>query len=231
MNRLILTCEHGGNRVPPDYAALFRSRRAQQALNGHRGIDRGALDLAVRLAAALDAPLISSTVTRLLIDLNRSLHHRRLLSEFSRGLDREARQDLIALFYTPHRQKVECAIEGAIEHGAVVFHVAVHSFTPRLGGRERNADVGLLYDPGRETEQAFCVRWQRNICALGPGLRVRRNYPYLGKTDGLTTAMRRLFAPSKYRGIELELNQRLLGRAPEQTAQVLAQALTSSLAA
>jgi hypothetical protein len=37
---------------------------------------------------------------------------------------------------------------------------------------------------------------------------VRRNYPYRGWSDGLTTALRRRFAERAYVGIELEVNQR-----------------------
>jgi hypothetical protein len=40
---------------------------------------------------------------------------------------------------------------------------------------------------------------------------VRRNYPYRGNADGLTTALRRVHGADRYVGIEVELNQRLLG--------------------
>jgi hypothetical protein len=36
---------------------------------------------------------------------------------------------------------------------------------------------------------------------------LRRNYPYRGQSDGLTTALRRQFG-ARYLGIELEINQR-----------------------
>ena len=32
---LILSCEHGGNEVPREYAALFSSRKAERALANH----------------------------------------------------------------------------------------------------------------------------------------------------------------------------------------------------
>jgi hypothetical protein len=41
-------------------------------------------------------------------------------------------------------------------------------------------------------------------------LRVRRNYPYAGKGDGLTRHLRRRFPPREYVGIELEVNQRIV---------------------
>ena len=56
----------------------------------------------------------------------------------------------------------------------------------------------------------MCARWKASLAALDPGLRVRRNYPYSGKDDGLTSHLRRRFAQSDYVGIELEVNQALV---------------------
>ena len=33
-----------------------------------------------------------------------------------------------------------------------------------FGGKVRNADVGLLYDPGRAWEKALCRRWRSVAC-------------------------------------------------------------------
>ena len=71
----------------------------------------------------------------------------------------------------------------------------------------RRADVGLLYDPGRRGEAALCARWKASLAVFAPGLRVRRNYPYAGKGDGLTSHLRRQLPSSAYVGIELEVNQ------------------------
>ena len=38
-------------------------------------------------------------------------------------------------------------------------------------------------------------------------MRVRRNYPYAGKGDGLTASLRLRHPPGGYVGIELEVNQ------------------------
>jgi len=45
---------------------------------------------------------------------------------------------------------------------------------------------------------------------LAPELRVRRNYPYAGKGDGLTSHLRLHFPPRAYVGIELEVNQSIV---------------------
>ena len=85
----LVTCEHGGNRIPRRYAKAFAAHRA--LLDSHRGWDAGALALARQLAKALDAPLIRSETSRLLVDLNRSEHHRALFSAISRALPDEER--------------------------------------------------------------------------------------------------------------------------------------------
>src|SRR4029453_16292716 len=66
----------------------------------------------------------------------------------------------------------------------------------------------LLYDPGRPGEVALASAWLAALKAADPTLRLRRNYPYLGKSDGVTQTMRRLHPPDRYVGIELEVNQR-----------------------
>jgi predicted N-formylglutamate amidohydrolase len=70
--------------------------------------------------------------------------------------------------------------------------------------------VGLLYDPSRRGEAALCARWKASQSQLDPELRVRRNYPYAGKGDGLTSYLRRHFLPLAYVGIELEVNQSIV---------------------
>lgn len=209
---LVLTCEHGGNRVPRAYVDLFRSAKARLALTTHRGCDIGALALGEALERRFDVALTRSTVTRLLVDLNRSVGHRALFSEFSRGLDAQAREALLQAHYYPYRNVVRRRIADTIDAGASVVHVSVHSFVARLGGVTRNADIGLLYDSRRSRERAFCEAWQQRIQVQAPEVRVRRNYPYRGTADGLTTALRRDFSGKRYIGIELEASQAILTR-------------------
>ena len=66
----LVTCEHGGNEIPAPYIARFRAHRA--LLASHHGYDPGALAMARSLARALRALLLASTVSRLLVELNRS---------------------------------------------------------------------------------------------------------------------------------------------------------------
>ena len=205
---LIVSCEHGGREVPAAYATHFAGRDAW--LDSHRGWDPGALQLGRQLADTLGAPLHASTTTRLLIDLNRSMGHRQLFSEATRGLGRAERQAIVVGHYRPHRDAVEGEIARRIGGGERVVHVASHSFTPVLAGVVRRADVAWLYDPRRAGESALSRRWMAEFAQRAPGLRLRRNYPYQGRGDGLASWLRRRFSDEAYVGIELEVNQRFV---------------------
>jgi len=203
---ILITCEHGGNRVPPAYRFLFQ--HAHAVLAGHRGFDAGALQLARQMARRLNAHLVHATTTRLLIDLNRSARHRQLFSEFSRKLPALARANIIERFHTSYRSRTERWIAERTARGVFVYHLSCHSFTPVFAGRRRQADIGLLYDPKRASEVRWAKRWQCALHTAAPGLAVRRNYPYRGVSDGLTSHLRTQFGPTSYAGIELEVNQR-----------------------
>jgi len=179
-------------------------------LDSHRGYDAGALLMAQDLATAFDGALVTSTVSRLLVDLNRSIGHPKLFSETTRRLPPPVREEILAQYYRPYREQVERLVAQAVADGQRVIHISSHSFTPELNGKVRNADVGLLYDPARHGEVELCARWRATLAELAPSLRVRRNYPYAGKGDGLTAYLRQRFAPNTYIGIELEVNQQIV---------------------
>lgn len=210
--RLILTCEHGGNQIPEPYLPYFRG--SQSVLKTHRGWDPGALDLAKKLAGALEAELHYCEVSRLVIELNRSLGHPRLFSEFMRQAPEPIRDRAFAEMYRPYRSFVTEALKKGTKRGVRVLHVSVHSFTPNLDGVSRNADIGLLYDPSREGEKSLCRLWRTELLReirphpSFPRLAVRMNYPYRGTSDGFTTSLRKQFSGDEYLGIELEVNQR-----------------------
>jgi predicted N-formylglutamate amidohydrolase len=201
-----ITCEHGGNRIPSRYHDFFRGREA--LLRSHRGYDVGALRVARELSAALSAPLLVSTVSRLLVDLNRSLGHPRLFSEATRPISGELRHEILTRYYLPYRTKAETSIEQLIARGHRVIHISCHSFAPEMDGKVRNADLGLLYDPARAAEANLCRRWRIALKEYAAALRARMNYPYTGTADGFTVYLRRRFPVERYLGIELEINQK-----------------------
>ncbi|MCA9279228.1 MAG: N-formylglutamate amidohydrolase [Phycisphaeraceae bacterium] len=205
---VVLTCEHGGNEVPGAYSHLFAN--AQEVLLTHRGYDIGGLGVAERMSERLRVPLIASTTTRLLIDLNRSLDNPSCFSEFSRDLSESAKQEVIELFYLPYRSMVTQRIESEIRKKHRILHVSVHSFTDVLDGHVRSVDCALLFDPSRRFETEICQQWLAAM-QLEDGCNLfRYNEPYKGTDDGLTTHLRTLFDDDEYAGIEIEIRQGLL---------------------
>ena len=205
----MISCEHASRRVPRRFASLFSGQEG--VLATHRAFDQGAADLARRLAKRFACAVHLGNISRLLIDLNRSPTNRRaLFSSYSRPLAKEERSLLLACYYHPYRGKIMQQLATWINGGEPVLHLSVHSFTPILKGRARTADIGLLYDPARPNEREICRHIARLLKEGANGLRVRKNYPYLGKNDGFTAFLRKQYGPEVYAGIELEINEELL---------------------
>tara|TARA_R110002049_G_scaffold114889_3_gene266359 strand:+ start:5907 stop:6596 length:690 start_codon:yes stop_codon:yes gene_type:complete len=202
--KLVLTCEHGGNSIPKDYKTYFTGYEA--ILNSHRGYDLGTLNLFESLKPLADSSF-SSDVSRLLIELNRSLHHPNLFSEFTKSISKSDKESLINSHYLVYRNAVENTISNWISKNETVLHLSIHSFTPILNNEKRHCDIGLLYDSKKINEKIFCTSFKKEIRAIDPTLEVRYNYPYLGRADGFTTYLRKQFKQN-YLGIEIEVNQK-----------------------
>lgn len=202
---LIITCEHAGNEVPPEYANLFEG--VDEILMSHRGWDPGALQVAEFLAEGLQCSLYFCPVTRLLVEANRSINNPQLFSEYAVGLSMEERSKLLHEIYFPYRIAVEKEIEVLSKP---VVHLSIHSFTPVWNEVPRAVDIGLLFDPSRVFETDFCSRWRNNLAKILPGFSIAMNEPYKGTDDGFTTYLRTVFYDHHYAGIEVEVNQKFV---------------------
>ena len=209
----LITCEHASAHVPERFSILFSNQRAQAELSTHRASDIGALAVARKLARSLGAPLFSGTMTRLLIDLNRSPYHEHLFSEWSRKANLSDRSFLLAR-YTAYRRAVIDHVRGSRDR---VCHLSIHSFSPVFSGKTRSTDIGLLYDPSHTRESAWASK-MKTALVVDPSLCVHRNAPYRGTSDGFTKALRAQFSQNRYMGLEIEINQRLLGSASERNS-------------
>ena len=134
----------------------------QAILKTHRGFDLGALDYFKHLKPLADFSSFSK-ISRLLIELNRSLHHKNLFSEFTKELPLSAKKELIAEHYLPYRNSIENEISKHIHNSKIDKEKQIASFL-------------------KET-----------ILSKTTDFRVRYNYPYLGKMDGFTTYLRKQF--------------------------------------
>lgn len=208
--QVVITCEHASAQVPRELGGLGLP---PEVLRSHRSFDPGALPIARGLARGLGAPLYEGRWSRLVVDLNRSVDHPRVAARTVDGmpvpgnrLSPAERQQRVDAYWRPFRDQVTMDVSVGVTHGSVV-HLSVHSFVERLHGVERTNDIGLLHDPGRPREVAFCEALKAPLVAAG--LSVRRNFPYFGTTDGFTSWLRARTPPRFYVGIEIECNQRL----------------------
>jgi predicted N-formylglutamate amidohydrolase len=227
---IVVTCEHGGNRIPAPYRRWFRGR--ERLLETHRAYDPGALALARALARRFRATLVTATVSRLVVELNRSPAHRGLFSDAMLAAPPAVREDAFQRHYVPYRRKAEHAIDREVAAGRRVLHMSSHSFTPKLDGSVRRVDIALLYDPSRRWERSLCDTWRHTLREALPGWTVRRNYPYRGVSDGFTRYLRTRFADSHYAGVELEVSQKHVrdGRKWARIRQRVADALAHAIA-
>ncbi len=228
----VVTCEHGGNHIPAAYRPLFAA--AESTLKSHRGWDPGALRIGKVMSQILDTRLFFSKTSRLLIELNRSLGHRSLFSEFTASLPSEVQQAITNKYWLPYRNEVTACLDTMIQRGSRVIHLSVHSFTPVWEAKLRRTNIGLLYDPRRAGERAFCGQWKTNLRAARPDLVVHSNQPYQGKADGFTTSLRRRFdqdgsSRGEYIGVEIEINQAMIHPATAAQIKSIARLLCDGL--
>ena len=225
---VFLSCEHASNAIPKLLSRYFKGCEIQKVLETHRAYDIGAMEVWRELTHFLHyAYAIRGTYTRLAIDLNRNSDRNHRYSEYTENIS-ETEKKFLEDYFGDYRNAFLEAVrsELARKNPAPILHLSIHSFTPELNGEVRNADIGILYDPARKREAAFAKRLRENLKAYAPELRIRFNYPYLGKTDGHATALRKIFSQTKYLGFEIEMNQALLQNSnPKDIAQMLTVAL------
>ncbi|WPP50911.1 N-formylglutamate amidohydrolase [Catalinimonas niigatensis] len=203
---LILSCEHGGNHIPPAYIHLFEAQ--EKVLQSHQGWDPGTLNLAQALSDHLGIPLVACTISRLLIEMNRSLDNPELFSRFTSSLSVYEKSKLIQSVYLPYRRRVEKQLDIYQKNGKISLHFSIHSFTPIFNGSIRDTDIGILFDPARPLEVDICAQIKAFLQNALPDMQVIYNSPYKGTDDGLTTYLRTKYAANTYAGVEIEINQK-----------------------
>ncbi|WP_171174619.1 N-formylglutamate amidohydrolase [Ruegeria sp. HKCCD8929] len=184
--RVVLLCEHASNRIPAEYDGLGLSEADRAS---HAAWDPGARTLTLRLSRALDAPVVASTVSRLVYDCNRPPEAASATPERSEtigvpgnvGLSQQARDARAAAIYAPFCKAVAQVLDA---RGPETVLVTVHSFTPVYFGQPRAVELGLLHD-----EDSRLVDAMLDHVDHVPHRHTERNEPY-GPADGVTHSLR-----------------------------------------
>ncbi|MCA0871663.1 N-formylglutamate amidohydrolase [Seohaeicola saemankumensis] len=146
--RWLITCDHATNVVPMDVAGGDLGL-PREDMERHIAYDLGAYGVAQHLGALLDAPVIASNFSRLVIDPNRGEDDPTLLMKLydgsvipaNRHADAAERERRLNLLYRPYHD--ELARMAALPHAVIL---SIHSFTRQLRGRDpRPWDIGVLY--------------------------------------------------------------------------------------
>lgn len=223
--KLFFTCEHAESAIPDNCRNYFTDIKS---IERHRTFDPGALHTAQILSETFKAGLISGKVSRLITDLNRTRENPGCISSYLKKASPEFRKKILLKYHTAHWKKViESVRKNSINEP--VLHIAVHSFTPVWKGKKRPTDIGILYDPGRNSEKKIADRWKSSLSRLDPQLTVHLNRPYRGWTDSITRSLRLLFGESRYIGFELEMNQKYCSKNGNIISRRITDAVVASL--
>ena len=147
----VFACDHAGRRMP---RALGDLGLAAEHFERHIASDVGIEPLARRLAAALDAPLVAQTYSRLVIDCNRPTHVPASIPTLSEatpipgneGISRAERDARIDALFRPYHDTLDRILEARHRAGVPTVVIAMHSFTPVYNGTSRPWRLGLLYN-------------------------------------------------------------------------------------
>ena len=215
--RVLLVCEHASNHIPGKFRNLGLP---PDAVRSHIAWDPGALEVAKRLSASLDAPLVVSNISRLVYDCNRPPDAPDAMPERSeayeipgnRNLSEGERRSRIETYYRPFEAKLTEVLSGQPEIKALI---TVHSFTPVYHGRVREVELGVLHDEdGRLADVVL------ELAPKFTPMVTRRNQPY-GMADGVTHTLRHHGIDRNLLNVMLEIRNDLIAM-PAQWASVAA---------
>lgn len=227
--RWVIICDHARNHVPADIASGDLGLPAEDMAR-HIAFDPGAEGVTRALAAALNAPAVLATFSRLVIDPNRGEDDPTLLMRLydgtiipgNRHADPTERERRLIQYHRPYHGAVWRVLN---EHPDALL-ISIHSFTPQLRGRApRPWHIGVLYadDHGLAAPVLEVLGKQPDLC-------IGDNQPYSGHLPGDT--MYRHGVKTGRPHVLIEFRNDLISEAKDQIAwgKRLAEILTEAAA-
>jgi predicted N-formylglutamate amidohydrolase len=175
----VVVCDHASNRIPPQFSHLGLS--AHDRIR-HIAWDPGALAVSIKLSEILDAPVVHSNVSRLVIDCNRTLDAPDLIPTRSEATDipgnidvtpqdREAR---VSLAHNPFHHRIQRLLDQRATAGLETVLVCMHSFTPSFHGVARPWPIGVIHGEN----SSFTRLFHQALAAELPDVPIGWNEPY-----------------------------------------------------
>ncbi len=228
--KFLILCDHATNRLPPEYGTLGLDKGQ---LNRHIAYDIGALGVALEIGRRLQATVISTGFSRLLIDPNRGEDDPTLIMQISDGalvpgnmrIDEAERQKRISRFFAPYHAAITDEIEVMLDRDEIPMIASIHSFTENWRGVPRKWHAAVLWDK----DPRLAVPLLRELRER-TGFEIGDNEPYQGhlRNDSI-------FRHATVRGLPnvlVEIRQDLIRdtKGQRQWAELLADCFTSILA-
>ena len=188
-SRVLVLCDHASNRVPDDINnGTLGISDADMAR--HIAYDIGARGTALEMSKALNAPMLASCFSRLVIDPNRGEDDPTILMkiydhtivEGNRYADATEKRLRIEAYHRPYHAAIDKALASITDKGHQPIILSVHSYTPQLNGRpERPWHIGILWDKDGRIAEPLIEKLSEN-----PEICVGNNEPYSGELRGDT---------------------------------------------
>lgn len=183
-SRWLITVDHASNHVPVEINGGDLGL-APEDMQRHIAYDIGALGTSLRLGELLDAPVIASNFSRLVIDPNRGEDDPTLVMHLYDGTIIPANRDIDEAEIERRKQAYYLPYHNALADLAAaredVIIIAMHSFSPKLNGRApRPWEIGILHAP---QEDRFGIPFIKRLEQEGD-LTVGDNEPYAGHLPG-----------------------------------------------
>ena len=178
----LITCDHATNIVP-DFVAGGSLGLPESEMSRHIAYDIGAKETAIALGEILNAPVICSNFSRLVIDPNRGTDDPTLIPQLydgtiiagNRHIDAQERKQRITELYQPYHDAI-----AELAMSRDITFLSIHSFTPQLIGHPpRPWEVGVLSAQDRRIADPLIARLSDALASP-----VGDNAPYAGFFPG-----------------------------------------------
>jgi predicted N-formylglutamate amidohydrolase len=174
----VIVVDHASARIPRKLGDLGVPANE---LSRHIAWDIGALAVARRVAAGLDAPLVAQNYSRLVIDCNRDPRVPTSIPTVSEltpipgnlGLTDEQRSTRRRTIFDPYHDHISALLAERAAAGRPTILVAQHSMTDSFKGARREMHAAVLYNRERRFAGLVLDRLRRE-----PRLVVGDNQPY-----------------------------------------------------
>jgi len=179
----VISCDHASNHVPKNVGGGTLGV-PHADMNRHIGYDVGAAAVSRYLGESLNAPVILSNFSRLVIDPNRGEDDPTLIMQLydgtlipgNRHVSDDERHARLTSCYRPYH----AALDRLLDARANPVLIAIHSFTPRLNGHaNRPWHIGVLHnhDHALAPHLIARLRAEKDLC-------IGENEPYAGHLKG-----------------------------------------------